>query len=94
MSEKRISIEEALGANIWDVDYETHIEVDEKKCAQCTRKVCTFVCPAGCYTVIEGRVVVSYEGCLECGTCRVACPHDAVRWSYPKSGRGVHYRYG
>jgi ferredoxin like protein len=92
--EKPVSLEEALAANVWDVDYEPHIEVDEDECKRCESKICVYLCPAGCYTLFGEKVLVSYEGCLECGTCRVVCPRSAVRWSYPKSGRGVHYRYG
>lgn len=92
--ERRVSLEEALSANVWDVDYEPHIEVDEEKCRRCGRRVCVYLCPAGCYTVLDDRLLVSYEGCLECGTCRLVCPEGAVKWSHPKSGRGVQYRYG
>jgi ferredoxin like protein len=39
-------------------------------------------------------VIFSYEGCLECGTCRMVCSFHAVNWSYPKQGNGVLYRFG
>ncbi|MEK6545549.1 MAG: ferredoxin family protein, partial [Nitrospinota bacterium] len=32
------------------------------------------------------------EGCLECGTCRIAC--EFIEWRNPKGGYGVCYRYG
>ena len=93
-AQKPLKLEDILNANIWDVDYEPHIKVDPEKCAGCEKKPCTYLCPAGCYTLLEGNVLFSYEGCLECGTCRVICPKKAIEWNYPVSGRGIHYRFG
>ncbi len=90
---KPMKLDDLLGRNIYDVDEEPHIIVDYEKCDQCNAKPCLHLCPAGCYTLAEGRILFSYEGCLECGTCRAICPMDAVKWSYPKSGRGVFYRF-
>ncbi len=87
-------LEDILQSNIWDVDYESHIKIDPEKCRKCSEKPCLYLCPAGCYTKLGDTVMVSYEGCLECGTCRVICPLGAVEWTYPVSGRGIHYRYG
>jgi ferredoxin like protein len=39
-------------------------------------------------------LIFSYEGCLECGTCKMVCSLQAVNWSYPKQGNGVLYRFG
>jgi ferredoxin like protein len=36
----------------------------------------------------------NYEGCLECGSCKFACPKGAVDFSYPRGGYGVYYKYG
>ncbi|PUA30994.1 MAG: 4Fe-4S ferredoxin [Candidatus Terraquivivens tikiterensis] len=91
---KRIRLEDALNANVWDVDTKPHIIVDSEKCAGCADKACTYLCPGGCFTLLAGKVLYSYEGCLECGTCRVVCPKGAVTWNYPLSGRGVQYRFG
>ena len=56
---------------------------------------CLFVCPAVLYTLdAEDRVQVDYEGCLECGTCLIACRDDALTWHYPRAGHGVQYRFG
>ncbi|MEM3395263.1 MAG: 4Fe-4S binding protein, partial [Nitrososphaerota archaeon] len=55
---------------------------------------CTYLCPAKCYIPTENGILFSYEGCLECGTCRIVCPHEAINWDYPLSGRGVQYRFG
>ncbi|MEM3952077.1 MAG: 4Fe-4S dicluster domain-containing protein [Nitrososphaerota archaeon] len=92
---KKIKITEALNTNIWDVDSRPHIKVDYEKCRKlCDKKICTLLCPAGCYTLSDDGILFSYEGCLECGTCRIVCPHEAVKWDYPLSGRGVQYRFG
>ncbi len=87
-------IEDILQSNVWDVDYEPHIKITKPEaCVKCW-KPCTILCPAQCYTTIGDKVIVSYEGCLECGTCRVICPYNAIEWKYPVSGRGIYYRYG
>jgi ferredoxin like protein len=91
---RRIMQEDALNADIWDVDASPHIEVDADKCADCSAHPCILFCPAGAFTLLGDRILYSYEGCLECGTCRVVCPKRAITWDYPLSGRGVQYRFG
>ena len=86
-------IEDILNNDVWDVDYEPHIIVDYTKCKDCEWKPCLRLCPAECYTMVGDEVLFSYEGCLECGTCRIVCPEKAIKWSYPKSGRGIHFRF-
>ena len=52
-------------------------------------------CPAGLYTVNEsGRVDISKDGCLECGTCKILCGDEVLSWSYPEGATGVQYRFG
>ena len=92
-SMKRLRIEELLQRNVWDVGKKPHIEINIDACESCESKLCVKLCPAGCYTVVDGKVLFSYEGCLECGTCRTVCPQGAVKWSYPRSGKGVYYRF-
>lgn len=95
MSTRKIMrIEDILNSNIWDVDYEPHIKVDNTKCLKCEIKPCLRLCPAECYTLLEGKILFSYEGCVECGTCRIICPEEAIEWDYPVSGRGIHFRFG
>lgn len=86
-------LEDALNADVWDVDEKPHIEVDTTKCATCKTRPCISFCPASTFVLLGGKVLHSYEGCLECGTCRVLCPMDAITWKYPMSGRGVQYRF-
>jgi ferredoxin like protein len=78
------------------IDREPHIKVDKEQCARCLSKPCLSACPAGNYTLDDGRaeLVFNYEGCLECGTCRFICPLDAIDWSYPRGGFGVVYKWG
>ena len=35
-------------------------------------------------------MVVEYAGCLECGTCIIACTHGAILWEYPKGNVGFN----
>lgn len=90
---KHFRLEDILNNNVWDVDQEPHIRLYSERCVDCPTKACLRLCPAECFTLLEGRVLFSYEGCLECGTCRVVCPKEAIEWNYPVSGRGIHYRF-
>jgi len=89
----RTNLEDALNANVWDVDESPHIEVDTEKCVTCKTRPCISFCPAHCFTLLGEKMLYSYEGCLECGTCRVVCPAKEITWKYPLSGRGVQYRF-
>ncbi len=87
------SIENRLGLVSFTVDSEPHIKPKEEKCDNCKLRVCLYVCPAKLYREENGKIYFNHEGCLECGTCRVACPED-LEWEYPKGGFGVHYQFG
>ncbi|MCL4343587.1 MAG: 4Fe-4S dicluster domain-containing protein [Thaumarchaeota archaeon] len=93
MSATEQRLEDILNNDIWDVDSNPHITVDSEKCKNCNTKPCIRLCPAGCYTMSEKTLVFSYEGCVECGTCRVVCPLEAIHWEFPKSGRGIYFRF-
>jgi ferredoxin like protein len=90
------SVKARLGLDVYKVDSRTHIEIDHERCrALCAPKYCTFVCPAEVYTLgDDGLVQVEYDGCLECGTCLIACLAEALTWRYPRAGFGVQYRFG
>ena len=91
-----MNIEAKLGLNVFKLDTESHITIRQEICqSECKIRPCLHVCPANVYTLDrEGQVQAEYEGCLECGTCLVACPHEALTWHYPNAGFGVQYRFG
>ncbi len=96
-SERPLTVEDRLHADETRPDRVSHLEIPEPaRCPECTGKDCTVVCPAGTYRWSEegSRVVVSFENCLECGACRLACPHANISWRYPMGGMGICYRYG
>ncbi|MDI6696346.1 MAG: 4Fe-4S dicluster domain-containing protein [Anaerolineales bacterium] len=72
-----------------------HIQINQEICRlMCEKRYCLFVCPAKLYSEQNGEIIVEWAGCLECGTCQVACDHQALTWHYPRGGFGIHYRYG
>ena len=89
-----MKIEDKLALNKFDIDREVHITLEETKCQGCDWKPCLYACPAECYVLREDHVTFSYEGCLECGSCRISCPKDAIHWVYPRGGFGICYQYG
>ena len=54
------------------------------------------MCPAALYKVDgDGTKSFDYAGCLECGTCRIACGGTIVeKWVNPGPTMGVEYRFG
>jgi len=76
------------------VSMEPHIVLDSSKCSQCDLQSSLYFCPAGCFTEENDEIKFNYEGCLECGTCRVMLPKEALKWDYPLGGYGVSYRIG
>ena len=89
-----MSLEDKLAVDKFDVDKEVHIKLNEEKCKTCEYRYCLYACPAECYKFREGRVTFAYEGCLECGSCRIACDKGAIEWILPRPGFGVCYEYG
>jgi ferredoxin like protein len=97
MNVEKLSLDRRLGLNKYEIDSESHIEVDKELCEKCETKVCLFVCPAEVYKLEEDKLVYSYEDCLECGTCIIACKSEgrgAINWKNPRGGFGIVYRYG
>ncbi|MHB8763219.1 MAG: ferredoxin family protein [Deferrisomatales bacterium] len=90
-------VDEKLTKNAIKPDGSSHIEIDAEACrARCRERYCVRVCPAALYEWNDeaNRMVVEFAGCLECGTCLVACREGALAWRYPRGGFGVQYRYG
>ena len=94
---KQVTLEEKLYVTKFKADDRSHLGVkDPSRCLECVHKQCTIACPTRCWARNEdGTVTVSYEGCVECGTCRIVCNEFRnVYWVYPRGGYGVIYRYG
>ncbi len=91
-----MKVEEKIALNAMKNDRESHIGINQERCAKCTERVCIVVCPGRLYSLNEetGEMVVEYAGCLECGTCMIACTNGAITWDYPRGEFGVQYRYG
>lgn len=91
-----MNIQAKLGLNVFKIDQKAHIIINHEVCGtHCTTQPCLWICPAKLYTVdAENKMQVDYEGCLECGTCFIACRDDALTWFYPQAGQGVQYRFG
>jgi ferredoxin like protein len=91
-----VNIKSKLGVNAYKIDPQSHIKINHEICkAACKLKFCTWVCPARVYTLGEdGLIQIEHDGCLECGTCVIACRSDALSWQYPKAGQGVQFRFG
>ena len=89
-----VTIEDKLAVNKYDIDRDVHITINEDICKQCEGHPCLFVCPAGCYKLLHDRIAFSFEGCLECGSCRISCGKGAINWALPRPGFGISYEYG
>lgn len=86
-------IDEKISLVRYNVDSEPHIRVKTEVCRACDQPLCLTACPARCYRLENDSVEFFYEGCLECGTCRIICKLGAVDWDYPRGGFGVCYRF-
>lgn len=93
----RRSIESKLYLDRFQVDEVPHITIiDQEICRRCPEKWCNYICPAAVYEYdLEGeRNLVSHEGCVECGTCRIGCPYRNIDWRFPRGGFGIQHRFG
>jgi ferredoxin like protein len=89
-----MAIEDKLTTTRFNVDAEPHIRVNTEICETCPEQACLYVCPVQNYVLSDGKLVFSWQGCLECGACRIACTREAIDWAYPRGGFGVCLRYG
>jgi ferredoxin like protein len=88
---------ERLDRNRFEPDGEhSHIEVDQAAAkAAGVGALLVRICPANVYSVqADGAIGVTYQACLECGTCMAVAPPGTLRWHYPDGGMGVAYREG
>ncbi|MFP4194587.1 MAG: ferredoxin family protein [Desulfobacterales bacterium] len=91
------TIEDKLFLDRFQVDATSHLRVlNPQVCIRdCREQPCLYFCPAGVYTLGEdGGINVAYEGCLECGSCRIGCPHMNIEWRFPRGGYGVRHKFG
>jgi len=89
-----VKVEDKLAVNKFDIDKEVHIRIHEDICEVCKDHSCLYVCPAGCFKQTEDHITFSYEGCLECGSCKIVCEKEAIDWALPRGGFGICYQYG
>lgn len=91
-----VNVDEYLAVNKYEVDEDhAHIElVDDPADSEFDKLI--MVCPAALYKRDpEGNKTFDYAGCLECGTCRIACGDTIVKkWVNPGPTMGVEYRFG
>jgi ferredoxin like protein len=93
----RVNVDDMLATLKYYVDEEyTHLSIkDQDACCQCQGQPCLYFCPMGVYRQDEqGKIIVGYQACVECGSCRVACPSENIVWALPRGGYGVAYKFG
>ena len=95
-----VNVDDYLSENKYAIDDENaHIELSAADCESLPDGEwgkLVRVCPAALYKEdADGNRLFNYAGCLECGTCRIACEGTVVaKWSNPAPLMGVQYRYG
>ncbi len=91
-----VNMDAYLGLNRFEVDEgNPHIElVDDIDILEFEKLM--RVCPAALYRLDENSSPsFDYAGCLECGTCRIACGDTIIKkWKNPEPIMGIQYRYG
>jgi ferredoxin like protein len=84
-----------LGLDVFKPAKEPHIRIKPGMEMDLRLKTAVRICPAGLYSENDkGEVALTIDGCLECGTCRLACSTEVLEWNYPEGGTGVQYRFG
>ncbi len=90
-----LKVEDLLFLDRFKVDEESHLRIkDSDICRKCEHQECLYLCPANVYRLEGDRIAVAYEGCLECGSCRIGCPHLNIEWRFPKGGYGISHKFG
>ena len=75
----------------------SHIRIpDPAPCRDCITRYgapCTRFCPASVYERLpDDTIRIRHENCLQCRTCTLKCPFDAIRWTPPPHGSGPDFR--
>lgn len=90
-----VNVKAKLGLDVFKENNNFHIAIQPGHEKDPALKRAIAVCPAGLYSLNnEGDVEISVDGCLECGTCLIACGGDVLSWHYPDGVAGVQYRFG
>ena len=96
---KKLTIEDRLYLTQRKIDTQNHIEVNQAEFRKAMKESggsrLLKVCPAEVYKQDEntGECLISFENCVECGTCQVACRSEA-KWDNPNPGFGITWRFG
>ncbi|MDU6828398.1 ferredoxin family protein [Campylobacter sp.] len=90
------SIAERLSGNLYYIDENSHISVDQDALKQSgIGDLLVRICPAHVYTKeADGSVSAAYAACLECGTCLAVANKNELKWHYPIGGCGIFFREG
>jgi len=90
------SIEDKLFLDRFRVDEVSHLKIkDSSVCIDdCETQPCLYICPANVYRLEQNRISINYEGCLECGSCRIGCPYLNIEWRFPTGGYGIRHKFG
>jgi ferredoxin like protein len=84
-----------LGLNVFKHNETAHIVIKPGMEKDPRLKRAILACPAGLYSEnAAGEVELTIDGCLECGTCRLACGIEVLDWNFPEGGTGVQFRFG
>ena len=84
-----------LGLNVFKPLPAPHIRIRQGMERDPRLKAAVRACPAGLYAEgADGVFTLTLDGCLECGTCRIACGTGVLEWGYPEGGAGVQFRFG
>ena len=84
-----------LGLDVFKPGAAPHIRIRTGMENDPRLKAAVRLCPAGLYSESEsGVITMTTDGCLECGTCRIACGIEGLEWDYPEGGAGVQFRFG
>lgn len=72
--------------------------INPQVCHNCEQGICLSICPSEVfqrtYPTEEPAITVRYEQCIECGVCRLVCPHSNIEFHYPNGGYGVCFNDG
>ncbi|MGI0004517.1 MAG: electron transfer flavoprotein, partial [Candidatus Nitrosotenuis sp.] len=81
------SIAERIARLNYNDDGQSHIKVLNPT-SEFMKKL-VVLCPTKCYSLENNLVMLSHEGCIECGTCS-----QETEWNHPRGEKGINYQYG